>query len=84
MSSLVTAREPSCSGQYRWCGWAFGHREWPILVEAALAGAAIAGTMFVAARTDHGGKGPWVSNGGWESIAAATSAVRCSQLGDCE
>ncbi|MGH7128767.1 MAG: DoxX family protein [Planctomycetaceae bacterium] len=43
-----------------------------------LAGAAIAGTMFVAARTDHGGKGPWIFNGGWEHVltnAAAALAV---------
>jgi putative oxidoreductase len=33
-----------------------------------LAGAAVAGTMFVAARTDHGGKGPWIFNGGWEHV----------------
>lgn len=33
-----------------------------------LAGAAIAATMFVAARTDHGGKGPWIFNGGWEHV----------------
>jgi putative oxidoreductase len=24
--------------------------------------------MFVAARTDHGGKGPWIFNGGWEHV----------------
>ncbi|HKA68564.1 MAG TPA: DoxX family protein [Actinomycetes bacterium] len=43
-----------------------------------LAGATIAGTMFVAARTDHGGKGPWIFNGGWEHVltnAAAALAV---------
>jgi putative oxidoreductase len=33
-----------------------------------LAGAAVAGTMFVAARTDHRGKGPWIFNGGWEHV----------------
>ena len=33
-----------------------------------LAGAAIAGTMLVAARTDHLGKGPWIFNGGWEHV----------------
>lgn len=38
-----------------------------------LAGATIAGTMFVAARTDHGGKGPWIFNGGWEHVL--TNAV---------
>jgi hypothetical protein len=36
MSSFVTAREPSCSGQYRWCGWAFDHRDWPILVDVVV------------------------------------------------
>lgn len=34
-----------------------------------LAGAAIAGTMLVAAATDHAGKGPWIFNGGWEHVA---------------
>jgi putative oxidoreductase len=31
-----------------------------------LAAAMIASTMLVAARTAHAGKGPWVTNGGWE------------------
>lgn len=41
-----------------------------------LAGAAIAGTMLVAARTDHAGKGPWIFNGGWEHVTTnATVAL---------
>src|SRR5207253_2785261 len=31
-----------------------------------LAGAAIIGTMYNAARSAHEGKGPWITNGGWE------------------
>ena len=31
-----------------------------------LASAGLIGVMATAARTDHAGKGPWVSNGGWE------------------
>jgi putative oxidoreductase len=38
-----------------------------------LAGAAVAGTMLVAARTDHAGKGPWIFNGGWEHVVTNAS-----------
>ena len=31
-----------------------------------LGAVAVAGTMVVAMRTDHAGKGPWYFNGGWE------------------
>jgi len=50
-----------------------------------LAGAAIAGTMLVAARTDHKGKGPWIFNGGWEYVlvnAVVTSAVGIAGPGE--
>lgn len=44
--------------------------------------AAAAGTMFVAARTDHRDRGPWIFNGGWEYTAViATVAVAIAAAG---
>jgi putative oxidoreductase len=47
-----------------------------------LAAAMIAGTMLVAARTAHAGKGPWISNGGWEHVLTlAVVAVGLAVIG---
>jgi putative oxidoreductase len=47
-----------------------------------LAGAAIGGTMLVAARTDHAGKGPWIFNGGWEYVTTnATVGLAIAGVG---
>jgi putative oxidoreductase len=40
-----------------------------------LAAALIAGTMFVAARTDHAGKGLWIFNGGAEYVLTVSAVV---------
>jgi putative oxidoreductase len=40
-----------------------------------LAAALIAGTMLVAARTDHAGKGFWIYNGGNEYVVTVTAVV---------
>jgi putative oxidoreductase len=38
--------------------------------------AVVTATMLVAARTAHAGKGPWITNGGWEyPLAIATVAL---------
>jgi putative oxidoreductase len=35
-----------------------------------MAAALVAAVMLVAARTAHAGKGPWISDGGWEHVLA--------------
>jgi putative oxidoreductase len=50
-----------------------------------VAAAAVAATMFVAARTAHAGKGPWAPNGGWEyvmTIAAVAIGLAFNGAGE--